>query len=190
MVFDGLAAYNRARARDATRGVVGVSSFDFGADSRDGGSRKRWFQRLSKSMAGLLPEQVTILSYEDINGLELLAVWRRVLVCFETDIKFRKDVEEAADLHFKRGGISPSELDLRLSRLYILEEIAANVQIRVGSALQDEYYLGTFHEPLLRLYSGWYNFCIDDLAGVKTSITDFRFFSWGCGAWQLVRAEE
>lgn len=189
VVFDGLALYNRAAEIGSDGGFAQVLN-PLNRVPVDGVNRKQWFSRLAAELQdiGQLPKQVEAMEYREIADGHLLTALRRILASFSLEAEFRRDVESVALEHVRRSGKVATESRLRLSEFYVLEEIAANVRVRLPNELADEYYMGSFHEPLLRLYEGHYSFLPADLVGSDCDTSGFTFYSWIASSWRQVRA--
>ncbi len=143
--------------------------------------RKRWLRRLRSRVADTSRySRWAVKSAADYADNHLMEIFRNVLLAFHTVSQFRRDVEEAAKSYYLTRRTPPTATDLRLSELYIVEEIALNVRVRVTDGLSHEFYLGTFHEPLINVYRKKYGFDTADLAGRVGMVDDFRFYS---GEW-------
>ena len=102
-------------------------------------------------------------------------IYKLLLINYHTDAKFKSDIEDAATVQLKRHMSNIDDRELILNTLYILEEIALNLRVKLWNQLNFEYYIGNYHLPLIRLYSGEYNLSISDICNKSDNI-DFRFF--------------
>jgi len=143
--------------------------------------RERWLDRVKLQLG---PEALhcrwRVFSVQDIADRVGFQIFRRVLVLYDIDQKFRADVQNWAR-RFTHNRVTPiggkpSELAERMSIRYILEEAALSVRMRVCNKVHDEYYLGKSTEPIVSIYRGKYMTDCWDLAGVSKRKIDFAFF--------------
>lgn len=102
-------------------------------------------------------------------------IYKLLIINFHTDNNFKSDIEIAAVNQIKKHKKEFDERELKLNTLYILEEIALNLRVRLWNQLDLEYYIGEFHSPLIELYFGKYNLSISDICNKSTN-TNFRFY--------------
>lgn len=104
--------------------------------------------------------------------------------------RFREDVTAAAREHFVRTQEHYSEIQLRLSKFYIIEEIAINLRIRVRESICDEYYAFRNLKPLMDIYSGKYGINVFALSGTSERKISFSFFEFSnkpTGFWSKLK---
>jgi hypothetical protein len=129
---------------------------------------------------------------DEISDQLCFSILRNVNILYDVNDHFRSDIDEQvyAELD-KRKSYVDFQRTVRLSIHYLLEEIAANIRMKVAEKIEDEYYLGDQMRILPKLYRGDYGVRVHDLAGVAPLAMHFRFFNWHerealpFGEWEL-----
>lgn len=162
-----------------------------------------WAQKVAYEMslgisgAKVDASRIQILTVNDISDGQFAKIFRRVITAYHTLSAFQQDVHDAATHHvthkmdrypnavgsFGSGGIEdyPKErydLEVSLSKAYILEAVALNMRLRLILDLESEYSVKGYLKPLVRLYSGGYAVKVHSLAGVPDVGKAFKFFEW------------
>ncbi len=122
---------------------------------------------------------------EDLLDKRTYFSLRSVWLLYRVDSKFAEDINIIADKFvLKRGWNTTGKLAMEMSIAYLIEEVALNLRIRVGDAIDDEYYLGETLNVLPRLYRGEYIKTPAELIGRRAkSVPEYRFFEWGEKGW-------
>jgi hypothetical protein len=103
---------------------------------------------------------------------------RELVVSYHTNQRFRKDVVSTALSYVARKGWSRNPIIVELSSMYVLEELALNMRIRVEGSIAHEFYFGDTILPLLRLYEGTYGMHPAELLGLPKPDIEFDFYEW------------
>jgi hypothetical protein len=178
LIADWLQLYNRVRDSSGAEKL--------GSIIRDYQTRNEGFINRQNWLANFLGEYPEILSAKHrIVGMEscfdaLYAhTFRNVSLLYLTDSHFASDVHSSAASHFRANKKLSSSIAVKLSEQYILEEIALNIRLRVHDNIQEEYYMGGFHEPLVKLYESCYSASAWELyGGAKDKECNFMFFNF------------
>jgi hypothetical protein len=159
-----------------------LSHADFGGWSRlDLEERRRWLAKLRSDLGRWpLGQSWRVVGVSDAFDNKTGDIYRGVLILYEVDNAFRRDVNELArGFSLTRRFLAPIDVVRRLSVRYLLEEIAINIRFRVCERILDEYYPGPTMKVLPRLYWGQYIKSAFQLAGLhQDNGADFRFFEW------------
>jgi hypothetical protein len=180
-VADFLQLYNKV---DQVNGGMQLAEVfnAFRADQNFLAQRRTWIMKIRRtSEFDLARVPWRVIGASEIEDRMFSDIWRAVLMMYECVLPFRDDVDEAAMKWVASHSKTRVELSRRLSKMFLLEEIAMNVRLRVIERVEDEYYAGTTLLPLQKLYRGDYGIRVADIAGVDTSGIGFRFFSVNVG---------
>jgi len=176
LIADQLHLYNKVR-HVASGQELGKALNQFRTRNRELETRKAWLRNLEESFRREGDSKSwTIISSNDVSDVNYAHVHRRLLAAFSAVRSFRDEIQSTARTFLSnRFGDEVNETWCRLSEYYLIEELALNVRVRIWNDIRDEYYLGDFHSPLLRLYGGAYGFTVGDLTGKEVNGLDFRF---------------
>lgn len=176
LIADKLYLYNKCR-RVVSGQDLGITLRDFTGRNRELETRKAWVRNLEKSFKREGENNLwTIVSSDDVSDERYAHVHRRLLIAFATIGIFREEIKSTTRSFLSdRFGSELKEEWLRLSEYYLLEELALNVRVRVWGNIHDEFYLGDYHAPLVRMYAGHYGFSVADLTDMDVRGSDFRF---------------
>jgi hypothetical protein len=180
-VADFLQLYNKVDQVNSGRELADVINA-FRADQNFLAQRRTWIMKIRKNSEfdlARLPWRV--IGASEIEDRMFSDIWRAILIMYECVLPFRDDVDEAAMKWVSANSKARVELSRRLAKMFLLEEIAMNVRLRVIERVEDEYYAGVMPQPFLKLYRGDYGVRVADIAGVDTSGIGFRFFSPSVG---------
>jgi hypothetical protein len=183
LVADQLQLYNKA-----LRVGSGLSYSEALAAFRANGQyfeeRERWIRRLRLRLEKeSLAQNWRVVGIADFADGDCFRVFRNVIVAYDSVDAFRVAIEATARQHaLERPPEYGTDRAQRLSRSYVLEEIALSVRIRVWEAIHDEFYFGRHADVVIRLYAGAYGFSVFDLAEKPESTERFRFWEYDAGA--------
>lgn len=175
LIADRLQLYNKVSAVEDSRGVPGAI-ISFAETSSYLEERRTWLSRILVRSRPQIADAYRIIGVDDVSDRALHSIFRNVLVAFHSLPSFRADVELAAAAHVAKTRTVSPESAVGLAATYILEEIALNVRIHVGDAIQAEFYMGDYPVSLLGVYTGRYGISASTLANVDKA-DDFAFFS-------------
>lgn len=114
----------------------------------------------------------------EVEDRSFFDIYRRIVIAYNSVPRLRKDVVSTALAHVARKGWSRKSSVVDLSCLYVLEEIALNIRMRVSHGIPREYYYGDIALPLVGLYDGRYGLSPWEIAGFPQSDEKFEFFRW------------
>jgi hypothetical protein len=155
--------------------------------------RERWLKRVYNTCGRKLCSSARFLSMDDVCDGHCFIVLRNLNILFDINEAFRTDICNEVYKHLaKRESYGDFDRSVRLSTHYLLEEIAANIRLRVVENIQNEYYLGEQIAVLPQLYAGQYGANVYDLAGIAQRAVCFAFYEWkeeeGSGTWVSVES--
>jgi len=141
--------------------------------------RKQWLGKLKTS----LPKNVraatwTFAHISTFIDRRFYNILRNVTIAFETIPLFQNDIKTAAEQYCIRTKGEFSAIEKRLSELYIIEEIAVNIRMRVVEQIEAEYYPFKYPKPLRRIYTGDYGISVFALAGMPERNFEFIFYDF------------
>jgi hypothetical protein len=180
-VADGLQLYNRASRVLSGEHPLPVIMREFNTSrSSYVVEKERWLSRLRKRLHEFPVSQTgnwEVVGIGHVEDMHLVRIWRNVLLLAACDLEFRQDVRETARLHAEKAKTETAESRrIDLSVLYVLEEIALSIRLRVLDQIQDEYYLGFIPPPMLKVYMNEYQANVFQLADVDEYELKFNFF--------------
>jgi hypothetical protein len=141
--------------------------------------KKRWLEKLRKQSRGDVQNiKWTITNISNFTDRIFYNIWRNLTVFYQTIPQFRDDVTEAARQHHIRLRETFSDTQIRLSKFYIIEEIAINIRMRVCEGIGGEYYAFNSLKPLLKVYAGDYGISVFTLADLPEQIAEFAFYKF------------
>lgn len=176
MFFDQLQLYNKAIKVSSAYSFNGLIT-EFNQHQEFFQERRKWIENIKNKLNGQVGNtKWNILNISKIADEKCFTIFRNVLIAFHTIQDFRMDVERAALEYWERKDWDVSEIKLRLSESYILEEIALSIRLRVIEKIEDEYYTGKYLVPLLKIYNSSYGIDVFSLADVEKFDIQFRFF--------------
>ena len=150
---------------------------DYNKRNKDKENRYKWVSNLLASHKDALKAHYEISVMEDYFDIAYANTLRNVNILMSTDSGFRRDIRNAAELFILKKHEQPSEILVSLSEKYILEEIAVNIRIRIKETMEEEYYLGKYHTPILKLYGNLYSANASDLFGCEAlRVSDYKFY--------------
>lgn len=164
LIADWLQLYNRA-ANCSESMALGDVIRDYKDRNRDLINRQRWISNFLDASPDILSASPKIVGMEQYFDSLYAHTFRNVNILRSVDSHFRQDVTEAAKLFLTNSSRVANGVSLNLSEQYILEEIALNIRLRVKEGLEEEYYLGNYHVPMLKVYANSYSASVQDLLG-------------------------
>lgn len=177
VIFESLHLYNRAS------GVKNTDQLNemfrtHADDTHISTERRAWIESIAGKLRSHNTSEWVVFRDADLRDAIFSRLFRNILVSYESVAAFREDVCQDIDDRLLKESASGHSLNKReLIKLYILEEIALNLRVRVFNELHDEYYLGdSYFKSLLGIYNGAYGISIEDLCG-KSVAQQFRFFT-------------
>lgn len=180
LIADSLQIYNHVSKNVGDS--MAMSSIDWSAPhSQYFAERTIWLNKIRTRLPEWPDDQKwTIAGVNSVADKKAFQIQRSVRILYAVDATFRSDVIDNAKKFAERGLDSKTfESRVSLSILYILEEIALNVKLRVQYGIEDEFYLGDTFEIFRNVYAGKYMKNHDELFGRKSrSRKLFRFHSW------------
>jgi len=177
LIADWLQLYNRA-ANCGESMALGDVIRDYKDRNRDLINRQRWISNFLEASPDILSASPKIVGMEQYFDSLYAHTFRNVNILRSIDPNFREDVTEAAKLFISKSTRAASKVSLSLSEQYILEEIALNIRLRVKEGLEEEYYLGNYHSPVLKVYANQYSASVQDLLGGEVQHRmEFSFYS-------------
>jgi len=186
IIANNIQVYNRVRRiHDANRLASTLTEFENGKALFE--ERRQWLVKVKEKVShSIASANWRILSFDDLVECGVYQVFRNVLVTYAAIDLFRAGIDAAAVAYLGgKGGGASDERDIRLSKAYILEEVAASITLHVVCDIQNEYYLGTHLALILELYAGRYGIDVFSLANVSPRSETWNFFSYDVpgGAW-------
>ncbi|WGH75655.1 hypothetical protein P8625_00390 [Tenacibaculum tangerinum] len=177
LIADNLQLYNKVKQTNKELSFI-VQNFK--TKNQYFPERVKWINKVFKRDFPQIDESVfkkwKIKNVSEITDHKFFNIYRSLLILFNVDDEFRNDLSEAAENHTIYESIDSTELQIRLNRLYVLEEIAINLRMRVFNKLYSEYYLGQLPSVLTKIYYEKYSLNIKDLTGKNLSGLDFKFY--------------
>ena len=153
--------------------------------------RRKWIEKLHVRLDK--NASADIRGLDDIIDADHCALMRNIYVLYNLNSDFRRDLDSTVEeavlrRHFHRS----LERAKALSLMYVIEEVALNMQVRRKYGLHDEYYLGPQLSLLLDLFKGKHRWFLDEIGYTRNyDINKARFFSWkddtAGGAWRETR---
>lgn len=143
------------------------------------GKRKQWLRRVCQRVQGTWAYNASwvVIGMDDIMDKAFCRTWRNVVLMYECIDEFRDEIHMAASEHNVTAKGSADETShLRLSNVYLLEQVAVSVRLRVIDSIEAEYYIGDTLPVLVKLYAGRYGVNVWTLAGSPTRRKRFRVF--------------
>jgi tRNA-dependent cyclodipeptide synthase len=143
--------------------------------------RSKWLAKIRARLPKWDPNQKwTVVSVNTIADRKAFQIQRSVRILYAVDESFRNDVVAFAQKFADRDTDTRNfDQRINLSVLYILEEIALNIRLRIKLNIEDEYYLGHTFSLFRNIYGKKYLKDHNDLFGGKlNSCIDFKFHSW------------
>lgn len=182
-IADETQFYNRVARFDTSHQAP-----DFGAietsvakTSRD---RSRWFDHLRHRLLPFVSRKTELrfLRLTDVMDEHTFRIFRRILVLYDTNRLFQRDVDAAAETYVlsrrTEKGTPDLPLQVQMSRRYILEEAAMSIRIRVPDRIGYEFYIGPTLPPIANIYLNLYGATPWTLAGVPKADFEFRFYEY------------
>lgn len=152
--------------------------------------RRTWLDRVRKQVGLATDHQEwLVIGVDQIADHSYLTVFRNILILYELDNRFRKDVlREVYIAESSRRTADPYGFDWkkwrRLSARYILEEISLNIYIRWRFSVSDEFYLGGYLPLVIdKMIDGRYKAGFAELLPVDMILRGQRVFLWKKGTW-------
>jgi hypothetical protein len=175
MIADSLQIYNKAKQI--------ISGKPFELIIKEFRERNKYFEERIKwldKISGQLDVKPNANTWEYIKAESMCdkyfyRIYKLLVINYHTDETFKSDIEKAAVSHLRKHKAEFDKRELYLNTLYIIEEIALNLRIKLWLNIYDEYYIGKYHKPMLKLYQGHYNIGINDICE-KSSSEVFKFF--------------
>lgn len=180
LIADWLQLYNRASNCNESVGL-GAIIRDYSDRNKDLVNRQRWIAKFLDTYPDTISASVKVVGMDHYFDGAYANTFRNVNILFSVDMGFRNDVISAAQRFLENSNRKrKSHLAASLSEQYILEEIALNIRIRVKELVEEEYYLGDYHKPMLKVYRNCYSANpLDLLGGEVQQERNYRFFSLG-----------
>ncbi len=177
LIADWLQLYNRAINCNETLGLGEVIR-DYRERNNDLMNRQRWISNFLDSYPDVLDAKIKIVGMEHYFDASYANVFRNINILYSVDEHFKNDIRSAANVYLCKRKNLGKTIALSLSEQYILEEIALNIRIRVKEMIEEEYYLGKYHFPMLKVYKNCYSATPEDLLGGEISHgMSYKFFS-------------
>ena len=177
LIADWLQLYNRAsNCNELTK--LGDVIRDYKDRNKDLVNRQQWIANFLEASPEILSASPKIVGMEHYFDSLYAHTFRNINILRSVDSEFRKDVTEAAKLFLGNAPQVTKGVAIDLSEQYILEEIALNIRLRVKEELEEEYYLGTYHLPMLKVYANCYSASVFDLLGGEVQHSmKFQFYA-------------
>ena len=168
LIADALRVYNKADtcSVDVSIGDL-IDRFRFKDNTFS--DRRRWLFKIMDEIIDMDIEY-TILGMNDICDNTFFKIYRRLVISSHIDSSFSYDMKEAIER------FNSYDQSSNMSWHYIMEEICANIRLRPYRRLNNEYYIGKYHKPLIDIYSGKYSFGISDVADAPHKMK-YSFYS-------------
>ncbi len=176
LVADKLHIYNKVR-KGITNNSISFILNDYRNRNRDYELKEIWINRILGTF-NKRDRSYKIFGIDDVTRENYFEIYRNIQILFNTHEQFRTDVINSANKYLSNKNIQNSKLDSDLSVLYILEEIAINIKLRVASRIYSEYYSESYHPPLINLYKNKYECSISDIVGEKINSLNFKFYNY------------
>ncbi|WP_046006414.1 hypothetical protein [Pseudoalteromonas rubra] len=185
LIADWLQLYNRARDRSSFDDIGSVIR-DYNDRNNDFVNRQRWISNFLESYPNILSASTKIIGMEHCFDALYANTFRNINILRSVDEEFSRDVSDAAQLFLGNSRKKDNKAAISLSEQYILEEIALNIRLRVKELIDEEYYMGKFHLPMLKVYAGEYSASVQDLLGGEIQHQmQFKFYSLENSEWKL-----
>jgi hypothetical protein len=137
--------------------------------------RYKWLMKVINSLGSEFPlKRYAIRSVADFTDRSFYEIYRKVLITFYMVPEFRIDVERIVGSRIQGSNIESRAG--KLSRAYILEEIALNIRIRLLENITGEFYIGTLPRPLINIHNGSYKIDAWTLAGLSGKKSEMHFY--------------
>lgn len=177
LIADWLQLYNRANNCNESVGLGAVIR-DYTERNNDFINRQRWISNFLETYPETMRASVKIVGMDHFFDAAYANTFRNINILNSVDSEFRNDVKDAAQRFLSSSNKKKGKISQSLSEQYILEEIALNIRIRVKELIEEEYYLGKYHLPMLKIYKNCYTASPHDLLGGEILKTlDYKFFS-------------
>jgi len=177
LIADNLQLYNKVKQTNKELSFI-VQNFK--TKNQYFKERVKWIEKvLNKEFPNISEDTFKNWKVKNISKItdnKFFNIYRSLLILYNVDENFRNDLSIAAANHTIYESIESNELQIRLNRLYVLEEIAINLRMRVYNKLYSEYYLGKLPLVLINLYYEKYSLKINDITGKKISGLKFKFY--------------
>jgi hypothetical protein len=180
LIADRLHLYNRAADVTDAEGYCNLlRAFEKRVAGRESykAERERWLDRVRSHVEGALDTKWSVVGIDDVADPAYCAIFRNLIVAFNTIVDFRQDVRDCASAHVFKHQTAPTESSLRLSEAYVIEDIALSLRIHVLDRVEAEFYIADYLKPLLRLYDGTYGISVTTIAGSRERPPTYRFYS-------------
>jgi|GEM_PF-5599539 len=193
LITEWLQLYNRANNCHSSSNLGSIIR-DYNERNTDFVNRQRWITKFLEAYPDVLKASPKIFGMEHYFDALYANTFRNINILRYVDDQFDRDVSRAARLFISKPNRRTNKVAISLSEQYILEEIALNIRIRVKEMLEEEYYLGSFHLPMLKIYANCYSADVRDLLGGEVQQQlDFKFYSMKNrpkGSWIQIRPEK
>lgn len=192
IIADQLQLYNKALQVSNEYSISDVLR-DFREKTKYFEERKKWLEKLKDKLNNDIPLDWDIKSIDDVaNDYTIFTIYRNILIAFYSDTIFANDIKHIA---FNYANQKNSKYDFdraqNLSVGYLLEEIAISIKLKVINEIFDEFYIGNYASPILKLFNNKYSFNVFDIAGkIKPrDFTGFNFYKYYFDnkQWQIIR---
>jgi hypothetical protein len=139
--------------------------------------RSKWLTHLMAEIAPISRISWRVISVDDVADCRFGIILRNLIIAFYTIDSFRIDVGACAVAHLTRnqGDMIPETAN-RLSESYVLEEIALNLRLHIIDGIANEFYVGEYLDPLLKLYAGRYGIAPECFTETRVSIGTQSFY--------------
>lgn len=177
LIADRLMLYNKSRRIDDGKpGEFKIVMEEFRSRTRELETRERWVRKLTRHFAtsGVVFKPFGWSEFTDAKFADIL----RMLAIASVQVRsFGDSLDQAAAAYLDVRFGGETEAGWRdLAKLYLLEECALNIRLRVLQGIYEEYYLGDFPDPMLGLYGDEFGFGVGVLTGCEVEGGRFRFF--------------
>lgn len=180
VIADQLQLYNKALRVNKEYSVSNVL-YDFRKKTNYFEERKIWLERLRIKVNNSNLRTWEIISIDDIvEDATTFTIFRNILVAYYSDEIFSNDIKHFANnFAIKKNTNYSFDKVLQLSIGYLLEEIALSIKLKVVNKIFDEFYLGDYAYPILKLFNGEYDFTVFDIADLEKpkNFKNFKFYS-------------
>lgn len=148
--------------------------------------RKKWIQRIVQRLS-IDQSRIQVVSIDDVADGEAFRIFRGLCVFHSLNHAFAEDVD--AEVHravARKPGWTNYESARRLSRIYVLEELALNLRLRARWNVTDEFYLGPQMVILPELFHGRHAWYLENVGLCDAiDVSGARFFYWAEeGSWK------
>jgi len=179
LIADQLQLYNKA-LRISNEYTLSDVLQDFRKKTNYFEERKIWLERLKTKINDDIPINWDIISVDDIvNDHTTFTIYRNILIAFYTDSEFANDIKHIANNYALNKNINYDfDKAQNLSIGYLLEEIALSVKLKAINQIYDEFYIGNYAFPILKLFNEEYSFNVFDISGVgkPKNFNGFKFY--------------